>query len=279
MVDLLAAQKLNDLTQDGYLASVAAWVQVSGSVTTRLNAFNTLGEQHMVIGLLDQAGNLVGDWWEETLPNGRALRLDLADLLPAGVKNFEGAAWLLCKGTGAPSNLGLQAMDLDFIDTTRPEGHVMGTVHVIQDFFNTLGLPPWLDMVCPRVMVELDEDEASRWTSFLGMAHFPTQGLEPAVLQVRLANEAGEWIEAEDTITIDFMGSAFVSLESLFPKMHDHLLAPGKKRGFGAVNVREITPNGRVGLCAMLKVVNNETGDFMVNHLNDRHFAKPTQNG
>ena len=279
MVDVMAAQKLNDLTQDGYLASVGAWVQVAGPVTTRLNAFNTLGEQHMFVGLLDQAGNMVGDWWEGTLPDRHALRLDLATLLPAGITLFEGAVWLLCKGTGAPSNLGLQAMDLDFVDTSRPKGHVMGTVHVIQDFFNTLGIAPWLDMVCPRVMVELDGDGASRWTSYLGMAHFPTQGLEPAVLQVRLANESGDWIEASKTIQIPFMGSAFVSVESLFPTMHDHLLGPGEQLGFGALNVREITPGGHVGLCAMLKVVNNETGDFMVNHLNDRHFAKPTQKG
>ncbi len=279
MVDVLVAQKLNDLYLDGYLPSVGAWVQVAGSVTTRLNAFNTLGEQHMFVGLLDQAGNMVGEWWEGTLPDGQALRLDLATLLPPGVTSFEGSTWMLCKGTTAPSNLGLQAIDLDFIDTSRPEGHVMGTVHVIQDFFNTLGIAPWLDLISPRVMVEIYDDDASRFTSYLGMAHFPTEGLESAVLEVRLANETGDWIEANKTVEIDFMGSAFVSVESLFPTMRDHLVAPGERLGFGALNVREITPNGRVGLCAMLKVVNNETGDFMVNHMNDRHFAKPTQKG
>jgi len=186
---------------------------------------------------------------------------------------------LATKGVSGDANLGIQAMDLDFVDSTRPAGHVLGTVHVMQDFFDTLDIAPWLDLVSPRVMVGLDSDGAERWTNYLGMGHFPYASADPAKLEIRVANEAGEWLTAKSHVDVQLFGSAFVSLNALFPTLHEHLTKPGADIGYGAVNVREITAGKNIGLCAMLKVMSNETGDFMVDHLNDRHFAKPTQKG
>lgn len=280
MPDWKMVEKFVNMIQDGYLGTLGAWVQIASPITTRLNAFNTLEKQHVNIGLFDQGGFLKGEIWDGTIDSGHALRLDLATLLGPDAPPFEGAVWVACKGQDAGEhNLGLQAIDLDFVDTSRPEGHVLGTVHVIQDFFNTLGIAPWLDLVSPRVLVEVDEIGAPRYTNYLGMAHHPVSSADSAVIEVRVANEAGEWLAAEQKITVPVFGSAFVSLETLIPGLPAHLMGPGGTRGYGAVNLREVTAGAQVGLCAMLKVTNNETGDFMVDHLNDRHFAKPTQKG
>ncbi len=268
-----------DLTLDGYLGTLGAWVQVSGSLTTRLNAFNTLDEQHIYAGLFDQQGFSVGEIWEGTIPAGRALRLDLATLVPAAKLPFEGAVWVACRGADGKANLGLQAIDLDFIDQDRPDGHILGTVHLMQDFFNTLGIAPWLDLISPRLMVGHDEAGAPRWTNYLGMAHYPVAGGDPAKLEIRVANPAGQWLTAPSPIHVEVFGSAFLSLDALFPTLHEHLVAPGEAVGYGAVNVREITPGKQIGLCAMLKIQDNQTGSLLVDHLNDRHFAKPTQKG
>ncbi len=156
---------------------------------------------------------------------------------------------------------------------------MLGTVHLMQDFFNTLGLPPWLDLISPRLMVGYDEAGAPRWTNFLGLAHHPVTSGQPARVQVRVANTDGEWLDAPEPLVVPLFGSRFVSIESLIPGLDEHLGVQGTQPAFGAINVREVTPAGQIGLCAMLKVTDNETGDFLVDHLNDRHFAKPTQKG
>ena len=277
MTDWNYLQKLADLTQDGYLPTLGAWVQVAGPVTTRLNAFNTLSSQHLVVALLDQDGDLAGPLWEGTVPAGRALRLDLATLLTK--PPFEGAVWVAAKGEDGKGDIGIQAMDLDFIATSRPAAHVLGTVHMMQDFYNTLGIAPWLDLLSPRVTIEVGPDGEALTTNFLGLAHHPIDSADGSELEIRVANEAGEWLVAKDHLKVPALGSAFLALEVLMPTLREHLVKPGATRGFGTVNVREMTPGGTVGLCAMLKVTDNETGDFRVDHLNDRHFAKPTQKG
>ncbi len=270
-------QKIAELVQGGYLVTLGAWVQINSMVTTRLNAFNTLSDQHLYAVLFDEKGDTVGGLWEGNLTAGRALRLDLRTLLPAGTDSFEGAIWIAARGADGTANLGIQAMDLDFIDLSRPEGHVLGTVHVMQDFFDTLDIPPFLDLLSPRVILGRDSDGADRWTNYLGMASFPIASVDPGAFEIRIANEAGDWLVADDLVSLPPFGSEFLSLNALFPDLHEHLGASGEDIGFGVLNVRETSEGKSIGLCAMLKVVSNETGDFMVDHLNDRHFAKPTQ--
>jgi hypothetical protein len=278
MADIDILQRMALLAQGGYLPSVGSWVELAPPITTVLNAFNTLGRQSMELFLLDREGASVGAIQRRTLETGKALRLDLVELCEPQHLPFEGCLWIWTKGDTAEGHLGLQAIDLDFIDRSRPDGHVRGTVHVIYDFLNTLKIPPYLDLVSPRVTVETTPDGAPRYGNFLGLAHVLVgRNLETPSLEISLINQAGEVLVASQRVELPLLGSRFVSLESLFPTLASFLQTPGEATGFGTVRVRELTPDTNVGLTAMLKVVDQLSGEISVDHLNDRAFARPPQ--
>ncbi len=269
--------RFNDLVTTGYFPSVGAWIQVAPSLnlTTILNAFNTLGNQSMEIFLFDQNGNDVGEMTQHTLGTNELLRLDIEDLVPEDQLPFEGCLWIWSRGDTAEGNIGLQAIDLDFIDRTRPKGHVLGNVHLIFDFLNTLGHPPYLDLVSPRVLVGKTPEGADQYRNFLGIAHIPLDVSELMApdYTISVTNEQGEKL-GEETVSLPFLGSWFGSLESLFPTLPEFLMRPGESRGYGVVNVREQS-NRQIGGAGMVKVVDQVSGELMVNHMNDRNFARP----
>jgi hypothetical protein len=271
-------QHFLDLFSAGYLPAVGSWVQVApaSGLTTVLNAFNTLGTQAMEIFLFDEGGDTVATA-ERTLATHQTLRLDLATLVPASALPFEGSLWLWSHGDTAEGHLGLQAIDLDFLDRNRPDGHVMGTVHLIFDFINTLGIPPYLDLVAPRLLVGETPEGGPAYQNFLGVCHVPTTSLFDLTgpeLVLTVTNEDGEELAGNQTIALPLLGSWFGDLGVLFPGLPEHLLRPGERRGYGALNVREKTSR-TTGLAGMLKIVDVVSGAMLVNHLTDRSFARP----
>lgn len=278
MATIETLQRFGDLLQQGYLPSVGAWVQVDSALnlTTLLNAFNTLGNQSVEIFLFDQNGDEVGEIVQRTIDTNKALRIDLEDLVPAQSQPFEGSIWLWCKGDTNEGSIGLQAIDLDFIDRARPAGMVLGSVHLIFDFINTLGIGPYMDLVSPRILVDETPEGAPMYQNFLGIAHVPTTSftLQGPTIEVTLTNEAGESRVASEPIALPLLGSYFGDLRQLFPDMPDFLRRAGERRGYGVVGVRE-TNNATAGLAGMVKVVDTVTGSLLVGHLNDRNFARP----
>ena len=279
MTDLVTLQRFVELASNGYIPSVGAWVQIdpANNLTTVLNAFNTLGDQSLELFLLNQSGYLVGAPIERTLERHKALRLDLEAVVDAANLPFEGSLWVWALGEPREGHLGLQAIDLDFVDRTRPAGHVLGSVHLIFDFINTLGIPPYLDLLSPRVLVEETPEGAQRYRNFLGLAQVPVSGdaaLEPARLEIRLSNEAGETRTAEQVVQLPTLGSWFGDLNALFGDFSEFLRRDGERRGYGVVNVREKNDT-TVGMAGMIKVVDTVSGEMLVDHLNDRHFARP----
>lgn len=276
MADIALILKFVDLFEAGYLPSVGSWVQVApnANLTTIVNFFNTLGPQDIELYLLDRAGDPVGDPVLFTMQTGEARRVDLAEHVE---QPFEGAVWVWAKGSTSEGSLGLQAIDLDFLDTSRPVGgQVLGSVHLLYDFVNTLGIPPYLDVVSPRVLVAKEPEGGPKYQNYLGLANVivpPTP--EPAELKLTLQNEAGEVLNAKETISLELLGSWFGNLEQsmLFPDLTDFLMGD-RDRGYGVIGVREAN-DVTTGLCAMIKVVDNLTGSMLVDHLNDRNFARP----
>ncbi|HJN76332.1 MAG TPA: hypothetical protein QGF58_20555 [Myxococcota bacterium] len=276
MADAVTLARFWQLYESGYLPSVGSWVQVApdSDLTTVLNAFNSLGEQQLEIFLIDQSGSTVVWHVPDPLATNKTLRIDLETIIPAESLPFEGAVWVWALGDSSEGSIGLQAIDLDFVDRTRPEGHSAGSVHIVFDFINTLSMGPFMDYVSPRVLVDATPEGSQRYQNYLGVAHIPlelgTAGME---LEISLTNEAGE-TQTADPIELESMGSWFGSLEALFPGMPEFLARDGEDRGYGTVNVREA--NGRTtGLAGMLKVVDVVNSSLMVNHLNDRNFARP----
>jgi hypothetical protein len=263
------------LFNDGYIPSVGSWVQVDpgNNLTTIVNFFNTLGPQEVEAYLIDTAGNPVGDPITFTMAQGEAKRVNLADHV---AQPFEGAIWVWGKGSTEEGSIGLQAIDLDFLDTSRPVGgQVLGSVHLIYDFINTLGIAPYLDLVSPRVLVDREPEGGPKYQNFLGIAHVLVEGIEQPTLRLTMQNENGEVLEAKETIWLDSLGSWFGNLEqpSLFPDLAAFLAGDGN-RGYGVVGIREVN-DLTTGLCAMIKVVDNLSGSMLVDHLNDRNFARP----
>lgn len=277
MADLETLTRFWELYDMGYLPSIGAWVQVapSSDLTTVLNAFNSLGEQELELFLIDPKGQTVAWHVADPLASNKTLRLDLETLVPEESLPFEGSVWVWARGSDEEGgSIGLQAIDLDFVDRTRPEGHSAGSVHVIFDFLDTLHLGPFMDYVSPRVLVDATPEGSQRYQNFLGLAHIPLDLDFPgAKLKITLTNEAGETRTA-DTVELSALGSWFGSLENLFPGMDEFLVRDGEERGYGVVNVRE-AQGRQTGLAGMLKVVDVVNGSMMVNHLNDRNFARP----
>ena len=274
MSDPATLQRFSDLSSAGYVPSVGGWVQVAPALglSTVLNAFNTLGPQTIEIFLMDQDGDPVHTQSIQ-LGSYQALRLDLETVLDAGDLPFEGSIWLWCRGANGEGSIGLQAVDLDFIDRSRPEGYAAGSVHLMFDFFDTLLIPPYLDLVTPRLLAELTPEGSDRYQNYLGLAQVPLVSDAAATLELTVSNEAGESLAAA-SVVLPAMGSWFGSLEALFPGLPEFLTAEGASRGYGTLNVRASTA-ARNGLVAMLKVVDTVSGEMLVNHLNDRAFARP----
>jgi hypothetical protein len=277
MTDLVALARFGELVSEGYIPSVGSWVQVvpGDGLTTRLNAFNTLGEQSIEMYIFDRAGDRVAPVKTYTVPTSTALRLDLEDIIDASALPFEGSLWIWAKGATDEGAIGLQSIDMDFIDRAQPEGHTLGTVHLMFDFINTLGLPPFLDLVSPRVLIEKTPEGAPRYQNYLGLAHIPLNAGDYSgpKLDISVSNEAGETIRASNQVTIPTLGSWFGSLEALIPELTDFLLPEGTTRGRGVVNVRELDSR-QTGLACMIKVQDMVSGQLLVDHLNDRNFAR-----
>lgn len=275
MPDYARMQRFQDLLVAGYLPSVGSWVQIApdAGLTTWLNAYNTLGAQTLELCLVDQGGFTVGEVVETTLETQRVLHLDLETLLPAG-DGFEGSVWVWARGATPEGSIGLQAIDLQFVDRGRPEGHIMGGVHLIVDFQNTLDIPPWLDLVCPRILMDETPEGAPRYRNYLGVASVPLGTPDPLSLEVTLGNQAGETRVAEQTLDLPALGSWFGDLETLFPDMTSFLRVGDGPRGYGTLGVKAV--DGQfTGLAGMVKVVDQVSGELLVGHLNDRFFARP----
>ncbi len=275
MPDYARMQRFQDLLVDGYLPSVGAWVQIApgAGLTTWLNAYNTLGPQTMEVCLIDQAGFTIGEVLQTTLESQKVLHTDLETLLPEG-DAFEGSVWVWSKGATPEGSIGLQAIDVQFVDRNRPAGHIMGGVHLIVDFQNTLNIPPWLDLVCPRILVDETPEGAPRYRNYVGVASVPLGSPDALALEMTLGNQAGETRVAEEEVRLDALGSAFVDVESLFPDMADFLRVGDGKRGYGTLGVKAV--DGQfTGLAGMVKVVDQVSGELLVGHLNDRFFARP----
>jgi len=277
MADIKTMQRFGELYREGYLPSVGSWVQVAPSqgLTTRLNAFNTLADQQVELFLFDEHGTTVHTA-AYTIATYHTLRLDLEDILPASALPFEGSLWCWCRGDTDEGSLGLQAIDLDFIDRGMPAGHVMASVHLMFDFLDTLGIAPYMDLVTPRLLVGTTPEGSPTHRNYLGLAHIllglgDTSGCE---LQLSVSNESGEVRQAAQTIKLPALGSWFGDLESLFPDMASFLMRDGEPRGYGVVNVRERN-DLRAGLAGMVKIVDVVSGAMLAGHLNDRHFARP----
>lgn len=276
MADSTILGRISMLAGQAYIPSVGSWVQIAPPVTTILNAFNTLGRQSMELWVLDIDGNATSAIRQYTLETNRALRLDLAELVPPERQPFEGSVWVWSKGDTNEGSIGLQAIDLDFVDQSRPAGHVLGSVHIIYDFFNTSNLAPWMDLVTPRVLAARTPEGADRYANYLGVAHVLVSNyLEGPNLQITLANDAGE-VRVADPVAVPLLGSKYLNLEALFPDLADFLIPAGQTRGYGVLNVRDAAARP-IGLCAMLKVIDKVTGEMLVDHLNDRNFARPAQ--
>ena len=275
MPDYARMERFQDLLRGGYLPAVGAWVQVAPEVglTTWLNAYNTLGEQTMEICLIDQGGFTVGEVRETTLDSERVLHLDLESLLP-GDTAFEGSVWVWSRGATREGSIGLRAIDLQFVDRRRPAGHIAGGVHLIVDFQNTLNIPPWVDLVCPRVLMEETPEGAPRYRNYLGVASIPIGNPTGPRLEITLGNQDGETRIAEQIVEIPALGSWFGDLEVLFPDMAAFLRVGDGKRGYGTLGVKEV--DGQLtGLAGMVKVADQLSGELLVGHLNDRFFARP----
>jgi hypothetical protein len=277
MADTITLQRFSQLYSQGFLPSVGSWVQVAPGLglTTLLNAFNTLGNQDVEMFLFDVDGATVYTG-THYIPTNNTLRLDLENVVPPDALPFEGSLWMWCKGDDDEGALGLQAVDLDFVDHNMPAGHVMGSVHLIFDFINTLGIAPYMDLVTPRILVGETPEGSPTHQNFLGLAHVIV-GLSDATgceLAITVSNEDGATIEANQTIVLPALGSWFGDLQVLFPTLPSFLMRPGEKRGYGVVNIRE--KNDKVaGLAGMIKVVDVVSGAMLVGHVNDRHFARP----
>jgi len=277
MTDLATLQRFSELYATNFVPSIGGWVQVNSDlgITTVLNAFNTLGSQSMEVFLLDPAGDLVHTQVLDPLEPWKALRLDLEELLPAQSLPFEGCLWLWCRGANGEGSIGLQAVDLDFVDRNRADGYAGGSVHLMFDFLDTLSIGPYLDLVTPRVLVERTPEGSERYQNFLGVAQIPISDTLPTNLELTLTNEAGDRM-APAIVPVAAIGSWFGSLEGVFPGLSDFLVPAGATRGYGTLNVRDADGRDN-GLVAMLKVVDLVSGEMLVNHLNDRSFARPAQ--
>ncbi len=276
MTDIATLERFGVLYGTGFVPSIGGWIQVAPNlgISTVLNAFNTLGSQTVEIFLLNQAGDPVHVQQLE-VGSYEALRLDLEDVIPPASLPFEGSLWLWAKGATDEGAIGLQAVDLDFVDRNRPDGYAAGSVHLMFDFLDTLDAGPFLDLVTPRVMAEKTPEGSDRYQNYLGLAQIPINDYGPPTLELTLSNEAGETLDAA-TLQIPVIGSWFGSLEALFPGLPDFLITDGARRGYGTLNVRDAN-DGYNGLVAMLKVVDVVSGEMLVNHLNDRSFARPAQ--
>lgn len=276
MTDQATLERFNVLNGQSYVPSIGGWVQVAPALglSTVLNVFNTLGPQTIEIFLLDQAGDPVHT---QVLEVGtfQALRLDLETVIPASALPFEGSLWVWCKGDTNEGSIGLQSIDLDFIDRDRPDGYAAGSVHLMFDFLDTQGIPPYLDLVTPRVLVETTPEGSPRYQNYLGVAQVPISSYIEPLIELTIRNEAGATMTPV-TVPLPVIGSWFGSLEALFPGLADFLTPSGGTRGYGTLGVRDYY-GGRNGMVAMLKVVDVVTGEMMVNHLNDRSFARPAQ--
>lgn len=283
MADPIALQDVQALAGAGYQVAVGSWVEIdpAAGLTTVLNAFNMLGPQQLELRLFDAAGNRAGSS-KHTLATTETLRLDLQTIVDAGKLPFEGCLWCWGKGGTAEGNLNFQGIDLDFVDRNQPAGHVRGSVHLITDFTNTLGLGPYIDLVCPRIMVEATEEGGQRYQNFLGIAFAPTNiflgstSSATAEMVVTLRNEKGDVMSANKTLLLPPMGSWFGDLAQLFPDMAAFLTPSGQKRGYGVLNVQEKLA-ATIGMAGMVKVVDTMTGAMLVDHLNDRNFSRPAQ--
>lgn len=277
MSDAATLERFSELYDDDFVPSIGGWVQVDPDLglTTVLNAFNTLGTQTIEIFLLDQAGDPVFHEVMDPLGSYQALRLDLETIIPAESLPFEGSLWFWSKGATGEGAIGLQAVDLDFVDRSRPDGYAQGSVHLMFDFLNTLGNAPYLDLVTPRVLAEKTPEGSDRYRNYIGMAQIPISDISSPTLELTIRNEFGDSLPAA-TVPMPLTGSWFGSLEALFPGLSDFLIGDGETRGYGTLNVRDAN-NGYNGLVAMLKVVDQVSGEMMVNHLNDRSFARPAQ--
>lgn len=276
MADLAILQNFQTLLANGYIPSVGAWVQVdpANNLTTVMNTFNTLGTQEIEIYLFDPLGNTVGTSQTMSLDTNQVLRLDLETIVPTQALPFEGNIWVWCRGATMEGSIGLQAIDLDFIDRSRPAGHVLASVHLIIDFLDTLAIAPYLDLVSPRLLVDETPEGAFKYQNYLGVAHVPVGGISGPSLDITVTNEAGEMQTANQTVQVPTLGSWFGDIAVLFPDLVDFLRRPGEKRGYGTINVREKS-GARIGLAGMLKVVDLVRGSMLVGHLNDRAFARP----
>ncbi len=280
MADLAILAHFASLLDDGWDPSVGAWAQVdlANDLTTRLNAFNTLGTQALEIYLFDPNGDQVGTTWVGSIDTNQTLRLDLAGL--AGGP-FEGSVWVWSKGDTDEGSIGLQAIDLDFINLGDPE-YTLGTNHLMFDFFDTLGAffrslgesDPYVDLVSPRLLVD-ESDGGPLYDNYLGIAHIPLRGDTGAQLEITVTNDDGD--SQSKTVSIPTLGARFDHLESLFPGLPQFLMRDGETRGYGAVSVRALSDDVG-GLCGMVKVQlrpQDGRGMMMVGHLNDRYFARP----
>jgi hypothetical protein len=283
MADPVALQDAQALAGAGYQVAVGSWVQCAPALglTTVLNAFNMLGSQQLELRLFDQAGNRAGSA-KHSLGTHQSLRLDLETIVDPGKLPFEGCLWSWGKGSTVEGNLNFQGIDLDFIDRNQPTGHVMGSVHLITDFTNTLGLGPYIDLVCQRIMVESTPEGGQRYQNFLGLCFAPTNlflgstGNSVAQLVVTLRNESGDKLVSDQVISLSPMASWFGDLAVLFPELDAFLTPPGKTRGFGTLEVQEKSAQ-TIGMAGMVKVVDTLTGAMLVDHLNDRNFSRPAQ--
>lgn len=274
MTDIATLQRFDTLYRTRAIPSIGSWVQIDPPLTTMLNAFNTLGPQSIELFLFDSAGERVGEPFARTIGTHQLLRVDLATLLP-DASAFEGCVWVWSRGETDEGSLGLQAIDLEFIDRDRPPGHVLGSVHLIFDFLDTLGIAPWLDLVSPRVIVGRTPEGAPAFRNYLGLAHIPFNGtsLGGADIELTVSNQRGEQRRAEP-FHLPVLGSWFGDLESVFGDLTSFLMGDDENRGYGVVNVREA--NGALaGMAGMIKVVDAVSGEMLVGHLNDRNFARP----
>jgi hypothetical protein len=276
MSDPQTLARFSELSSAGYVPSIGGWVQVAPNLglSTVLNAFNTLGPQTIELFLMDQAGDPVHTE-VVTVASFAALRLDLETIIPAASLPFEGSIWLWTRGATSEGSIGLQAVDLDFIDRARPEGYTAGSVHLMFDFLDTLQIPPYLDLVSPRLLAEKTPEGSDRFQNYLGLAQVPITDDSGSTLELTVSDQSGETMAAA-TLDVPMLGSWFGSLEALFGGLPEFLIGDGGSRGYGTLGVRD--RDGDVnGLVGMLKVVDVVTGEMTVNHLNDRAFARPAQ--
>ncbi len=278
MADLATLQRFGQLYNQGYLPSVGSWVQVDpgAGLTTIFNAFNTLGNQVLELFLVEPSGGTVVTYEPGPLGTNKTLRLDLEDLFDPDDLPFEGCIWVWAKGDDSQGSIGLQAIDLDFVDRSRPAGHTLGSVHLIFDFLNTLGQGPYMDYVGPRIMTAETPEGSQRYYNYLGLAHIPLDlGTSGASVVITIANEDGDTWSA-DPIALNSMGSWFGSLEALFPGLPDFLAREDGSGGFGVLGVQEASSR-ITGLCGMVKLIDVLTSSMSINHINDRNFARPAQ--